>query len=164
MKLANLFLIAGLVGTMAVIGCSDDPPANGTGGSGGTAGSGGTTDPCTGGQCADPAVKDLCEEGVAYCKSLGAGGAGGAPTEAQCDAAGSGFCNIDTGAGGEGGSGGTPGNCDFTVEQVCNVNTCDADDRVDACTSRFEDCLANPPDGNFCEKCAVIAIETCGAL
>ena len=164
MKLANLFLITGLVSVLAAIGCASDPqPQNGGGGSGGN----GTTDPCTGGQCADQTVKERCEEGVAYCKSLGAGGAGGAggaPTEQQCDAAGSGFCNIDTGAGGEGGSGGTPGNCDFTVEQVCNVNTCDADDRVDACTSRFENCLANPPDGNFCEKCAVAAIETCGAL
>jgi len=165
MKPRNLFMIALLAGTLGVFGCSEDDNG-GTGGTGGTGtgGSGGGADACTGGQCADAAVKERCEEGVEYCKSLGAGGAGGAPTEEQCDAAGGAFCNIDTGAGGEGGGGGNPGNCDWTVEQVCNVDNCDADDQVDACKSRYEDCLDDPPTGNFCEKCAVIALEKCGAL
>jgi len=38
MNIGKLFLIAGLVGAVALIGCSDD---NGTGGTGGTAGTGG---------------------------------------------------------------------------------------------------------------------------
>jgi hypothetical protein len=171
MKIANLFLITALVGVVAAIGCSED--SNGTAGTGGsgTAGTGGSggADACTGGQCADADVKARCEEGVEYCKSLGAGGAGGAggaPTEEQCDAAGGAFCNIDTGAGGEGGGGGNPGNCDWTVDEVCNVDTCDEDDQVDACKSRFEDCLLGDdrPSGNFCEKCAVAAIGECGLL
>ena len=43
MKLANFFLMTVLVGTLGVLGCSDDPPATGNGGNGGsgTAGSGG---------------------------------------------------------------------------------------------------------------------------
>jgi len=145
-----------------LVGCSE---TTGDGGAGGSAGSGGggSVDPCTTAQCeSDPARKDACEIGVEYCKSLGAGGAGGAPTEGQCDAAGGAFCNIDTGAGGEGGGGGNPGNCDWTVEQVCNVDNCDADDQVDACKSRYEDCLDDPPSGNFCEKCAIIALGRCG--
>lgn len=34
MKLRNLFLIAVLTGTMAVVGCGDDPPSEGNGGTG----------------------------------------------------------------------------------------------------------------------------------
>jgi hypothetical protein len=41
MKLGKLYLIAVLVGTLAVIGCGDDGSSNG--GSGGTAGGGGDT-------------------------------------------------------------------------------------------------------------------------
>jgi len=170
MKLSRLFVIALLAGTLGVFGCSDDDP-NGNGGSGGdgAAGSGGgVADPCAGGNCAgDADLEAACEAGVEYCKSLGAGGAGGAggaPTDEQCDAAGSAFCNVDTGTGGTGGTGGNPGNCDYTVEQVCNVDTCDDDTQIDACETGFEDCLAAPPSANACEKCAVIALAICGGI
>ena len=40
LKLANLFLITGLVGVLSVLGCGDNPPPpSGSGGSGGSGGS-----------------------------------------------------------------------------------------------------------------------------
>jgi hypothetical protein len=82
MKLSNLFMIAMLVGTLGVFGCSDDPPATGNGGSGGegTAGTGGdgaaggggeggtAADPCNEGLCrTDDAKKTECETKVQEC-------------------------------------------------------------------------------------------------
>ena len=104
MKFGKLFLIAVLVGTVAVIGCSED--AQGTGGSGGSGG----TDPCTGDFCDLPEPEAACKFAVEFCNTD--------PevdlTMEQCDAAGNKFCQIDFGAGGEGGTGGTSGgNCDY---------------------------------------------------
>jgi hypothetical protein len=49
-------------------------------------------------------------EFIAVCKSLGAGGAGGAPpTPEDCDKFGKALCEYDVGTGGTGGTGGTAG-------------------------------------------------------
>jgi len=69
MNIGKLFLIAGLVGAVALIGCSDDNGTGGTGGTAGTGGAGGTGG--TGGsggaggsgsEC--PSADDVCETGV----------------------------------------------------------------------------------------------------
>lgn len=72
MKAWNLCLIAVLVGTLGVIGCSED--TQGGGGTAGTAGSGGTggaPDPnelCNEGECSEPGEKqDACKDLVTYC-------------------------------------------------------------------------------------------------
>ena len=69
MKLANFFLMTVLVGTLGVLGCSDDPPATGNGGNGGsgTAGTGGSGTAGTGGS------------GTAGTGGSGTAGTGGAP-------------------------------------------------------------------------------------
>jgi hypothetical protein len=72
----------------------------------------------------------------------------------------SGSSNGGNGGSGNGGNGN--GVCDFTAEELCEQ--CDAQDRVPACESAFDNCLANPPSGNFCEKCAFTAGSQCGAL
>ena len=177
MKLSNLFMIALLAGTLGVFGCSDDDPKTGNGGNGGTGGSGtagtggsgtagtggGGTDPCIGGECEnDEARKDACGIGIEYCNSLGAGGAGGAPTEQQCDAVGTAICNVDTGAGGaggDGGSGGNPGDCDWTAVEVCAV--CEIVEGIADCEDEFAACLIADLGGNECEKCAAAALFEC---
>jgi len=80
MKLANFFLMTMLVGTLGVLGCSDDTTnAAGSGGSGtagsggsGTAGSGGsgTASNCDYGDCADPGDQRVaCETAVGICEA-----------------------------------------------------------------------------------------------
>jgi hypothetical protein len=175
MKLANLFLITGLVAVMAAIGCSDDPPSNGTGGSGGngTGGSGGTvTDTCTGGFCGDPSeAKTACGLALEYCKSddccPGAGGAGGAvdPTDEQCNALGPKICMIDFGGtggtGGTGGAGGTGGDGTggtggTTAAEVCA--DCENQDDIPLCEAGYDRCtLTTPTEG----ECAVGALLLC---
>jgi len=59
-----------------------------------------------------------------------------------------------------GGNGNGSGTCDVTAAELCAE--CDAQDRIPACESAFVDCLANPPSGNFCEKCAFGAGNQCG--
>ena len=189
MRLTKLFVMAVLVGSVAVIGCSEDENGGtgGTAGSGGTAGTGGTAgdgggggaDPCTGGFCdSDETRKQACEASIDCCNTRcadGAGGAGGAggeataPTPEECDAFGAVICTIDTGAGGGGGGGGgggNPGGCDWNADDVCNVDNCDVDDQaaIDACKDRFGDCLATDLGGNECEKCVGVALEKCGGF
>jgi hypothetical protein len=168
MKLSNLFMIALLAGTLGVFGCDSDPATgnggtggSGTAGTGGDGGSGGSVDdPCTGGECEnDQARKDACGIGIDYCNSLGAGGAGGAPTEQQCDAVGTAICNVDTGAGGDGGSGGTPGDCDWTAAELCAV--CEIAAGIADCENEFAACLLLDLGGNECEKCAGAALFEC---
>jgi hypothetical protein len=168
MKLSNLFMIALLAGTLGVFGCDSDPATgnggtggSGTAGTGGDGGSGGSVDdPCTGGECEnDQARKDACGIGIDYCNSLGAGGAGGAPTEQQCDAVGTAICNVDTGAGGDGGSGGTPGDCDWTAAELCAV--CEIVAGIEDCENEFAACLLLDLGGNECEKCAGAALFEC---
>jgi hypothetical protein len=69
-----------------------------------------------------------------------------------------------TGGSGTAGTGGGGGmaTCEATAQEVCT--TCDAVERTPECESRFDACLLDPPSGNFCEKCAAIALEQCGAL
>ena len=162
MKLANLFLITALVGVVAAIGCSDDPPANGTGGSGGTAGSGGTgggaADPCTGGLCdSDTQVKTNCQELIAACNDFeGAGGQGGAvdPTDQECDAIGTAYCTSTGGAGGAGGEGGAGG---ATPVLGCDEGKCTpGSDAQQLCEDFFRACIvvcegtANPCGEDEC--------------
>jgi len=95
MKLSKLFVIALLAGTSGLIGCSDDPPPTGNGGSGGTAGAGGTGGvggtagtggsagtggaagtggvgggidvSCDEGRCVDPPQATKCQEAILAC-------------------------------------------------------------------------------------------------
>ena len=146
MKLSRLFVIALLAGTLGVIGCSDDPPANGNGGSGGTAGSGGTGgstgEPCTGGLCDAQDVKIDCDAALAVCKADAGGQIG--LTDAECDAQVTEFyCVIgDPGTGGTGGTGGAGG--------ASGVNGCDVDL-----------CLSNPDRKAACEEFMPACIEFC---
>ena len=88
----------------------------------------------------------------------GSGGSGG--SAGSGGTAGSG---VTAGSGGgTAGTGGGGSECDRTAAEVCAE--CDAPDRRPDCESRFDACLADPPTGNFCEKCAAIALEQCGAL
>jgi len=81
MKLANFFLMTMLVGTLGVLGCSDDTTnAAGSGGSGtagtggsGTAGSGGSGTAGSGGS------------GTAGSGGSGTAGSGGSGTASNCD-------------------------------------------------------------------------------
>jgi hypothetical protein len=145
-------------------GGSGTAGTGGSGGSGGTGGGGGSVDdPCTGGECEnDQARKDACGIGIEYCNSLGAGGAGGAPTEQQCDAVGTAICNVDTGAGGsggDGGAGGNPGDCDWTALEICAV--CEITGGIEDCEEEFAACLLGDLSGNECEKCAAAALLDC---
>ena len=87
----------------------------------------------------------------------GSGGSGTAGTGGEAGSGG------DAGSGGgTAGTGGGGSECDRTAAEVCAE--CDAPDRRPDCETRFDACLADPPTGNFCEKCAAIALEQCGAL
>jgi hypothetical protein len=123
MKLANLFLITALVGVVAAIGCSDDPPpSNGNGGTGGsgTAGSGGGGGSidvgCDEGRCVDDAEATKCKDGIAACIVVEPA------NEAECVAAGNLIFCDDSGAGGTGGTGGTGGAP--VPSEVCDVGLC----------------------------------------
>ena len=145
MNIGRLFLIAGLVGAVALIGCTDDDGGGGTGGTAGTGGTGGTAGGGgTGGMpaegCADSDVLcadcemntpewQRCLGAVVVCNFL-------EPSECQaciessepardCDGAG--------GTAGGGGMGGTP------AEDCADADVECADCEVD--TSEWEICL-----------------------
>ena len=169
MKLANFFLMTMLVGTLGVLGCSDDTTnAAGSGGSGTAGTGGGGTDPCTGGFCVDPSEpKTACEVTIEFCKSADCC-EGANPTDDQCDAFGTALCTLDFGgAGGAGGAGGTSGGGDNpTADEVCDGH-CDSTDpgRIQDCKDTYDACLLNPPSGGDPgEKCSVIGLAQCGEL
>ena len=149
MKLTKLFVMGVLVGSVAVIGCSDDPApvdpgtggtGGGTGGTGGgTGGTGGGADPCTGDFCdSQSEPKAACEAAIEFCNTD--------PdvdlTEAECDAAGNFFCTQDfSGAGGAGGDGGTGG----TSGGNCDYGDCvDGSAEKEACEASVAVCLGTP--------------------
>ena len=116
MTLTNLFVVAVLVGAVAVIGCDDDGGTGGsggsagTGGTGGTAGSGGTGGSpdafCEGGDCATDTQKaDDCEAFVADCVAQ----VGEAERDGCIQSAEFAFCAVNGGTGGTGGAGGMAG-------------------------------------------------------
>jgi len=149
MKIGRLFLIAGLLASVAVIGCSDDATGTGgTAGSGGTAGTGGTAggggagaEPCTGGFCETADIKIDCEAAVTTCIA----DAELDLTEAQCEAASTElYCNIGTGgAGGAGGNGGNGGGGGTSGEvDGCNESLCATDQaRRDVCEEFVPACI-----------------------
>jgi len=165
MKLANLFLITALVGVVAAIGCSDDPPSNGNGGSGGTAGSGGTggngADVCTGGLCETADVRIDCDTARAACKADTTIDM----TDAECDAAATEFyCNVgDPGTGGTGGDGGGgTGGTGVSDIAGCNESLCATDPaRQAACEEFWPLCVAFcNSEGEACgeDECAGFAL------
>lgn len=88
MKLRRLFLLATLVGTLAVIGCGDDETTatGGTSGTGGTGGTNGGGDVCNTGSCVDNAtLRQACETAVGVCNATP--GLDGALLQACIDAA-----------------------------------------------------------------------------
>ena len=179
MNIGRLFLIAGLVGAVALIGCTDDDGGGGSGGTAGTGGTGGTGGAAgtaggggTGGMpaegcadsdvlCADCEVDtsewEICLGGVFLCNELVE------PMEcpacidllqpgSDCDGAG--------GTGGTGGSAGTGGGGGFPLPGVvCAL--CINEVNVPACEARWNECVANPPSGNVLDKCVVFALAAC---
>lgn len=170
MKLSNLFLMAVMVGSLAVLGCGNDggsaAGSGGSAGSGGTAGDGGSS----GGNCANAdeicadcasgTPTDDCRQDVALCNTAGrvevcqfcvdatepgcdgAGGSGGA--------AGSGG---SAGSGGTAGSGGSSGKDCADADELCAgcaegppLNDCRNDVMLCNQLDRCQECIdTNPP-------------------
>ena len=167
MKLANLFLITALVGTVAAIGCSEDTTnpggSGGTAGTGGTAGSGGGTAGtggsgidlgCDEGNCtAGSEAKMDCETLTAACI------ADEIANEEECIAAGNLiFCGGDGagGNGGNGGNGGTGGSGGAPdPDAVCDEGACAEPGEVqDQCKAVLDACLIAEPEENW-DECVI---------
>ena len=174
MKLSNLFMIALLAGTLGVFGCSDDPPANGNGGSGGegTAGTGGSGTAGTGGSgtagtggTGGGGIDLGCDEGNCTagseaemdCEALTAACiADEIANEEECIAAGNLiFCGGD-GAGGNGGNGGNGGSGGAPdPDAVCDEGACAEPGEVqDQCKTVLEACLIAEPEENW-DECVI---------
>ena len=163
MRLSKIFVLAVLVGAVAVIGCSED---SGTGGSGGTAGTGGSAgtggggsggaggsvaEPCTEGLCvAGSEPETLCEDAIAFCNLQSA------PTAAQCDEFGNVFCELDFGgAGGAGGDGGTGGDGGPGAADVCVFCETENQTAIDECVDAYDQCE------DSLHECVVSALAAC---
>jgi hypothetical protein len=101
------FVLAAMMAlSVAVTGCSDDPPqqvTGGSGGDGGSAGSGGTDIGCVEGRCVDDAQADKCEQEIRDCI------AAKPANETACIIFGNSVLCGEGGSGGSGGAGGTGG-------------------------------------------------------
>jgi hypothetical protein len=170
MNVSRLFVIAMLVGTVGVFGCSDDE--NGTGGTGGGTGgtgggtggtggggTGGTDDACVGPLCNQPAPKEACNELIGECNTAVQLDI----PEETCDLIGNQvFC--EEGAGGNGGNGGNGGSGDPDPEVICDVLGCQTDGTLKAkCEVAVQFCIDYCLEDEGCQEdeCAALGLLIC---
>jgi hypothetical protein len=162
MKLSKLFVIAVLAGTLGVIGCSDDPPSEGNGGTGGGSG---TDISCDEGRCVDVDQATKCEDktlacidlepanetaciafgNFLFCSEGGTGGTGGSG-----GMGGEGGTGGTAGSGGMGGEGGTGGGIDVS----CDEGRCVDPTVATECETAILACIAAEPANE--EKCIAL--------
>jgi hypothetical protein len=155
--------------SVAVTGCSDDPPqqvTGGSGGDGGSAGSGGTDIGCVEGRCVDDAQADKCEQEIRDCIAAkpanetaciifgnsvlcGEGGSGGSG-----GAGGSGGMGGEGGTGGTAGSGGMGGEGGTGGDVGCVEGRCVDDAQAATCEEEIRECIAQKPADE--EKCIAL--------
>ena len=168
----RIVLAAMMALSVAVTGCSDDPPqqvtggSGGDGGSGGTAGSGGTDIGCVEGRCVDDAQADKCEQEIRDCIAAkpanetaciifgnsvlcGEGGSGGSG-----GAGGTGGMGGEGGTGGTAGSGGMGGEGGTGGDVGCVEGRCVDDAQAATCEEEIRECIAQKPADE--EKCIAL--------
>jgi len=165
----RIVLAAMMALSVAVTGCSDDPPqqvTGGSGGDGGSAGSGGTDIGCVEGRCVDDAQADKCEQEIRDCIAAkpanetaciifgnsvlcGEGGSGGSG-----GAGGTGGMGGEGGTGGTAGSGGMGGEGGTGGDVGCVEGRCVDDAQAATCEEEIRECIAQKPADE--EKCIAL--------